>query len=132
MKLPGLGKIERWRLFYGCFQMFVDAEGVCGNPLTFNILPGADMRNIRARIEKLETREPEDIILKLRDGTHFHYPGPALSFFSEGLDDIRENRTTPLLKAIRETVSAEGCGRIWEVLLALAYSPVSQTEGVKE
>jgi hypothetical protein len=81
------------------------------------------MRGIRGRIERLEAMEPEDIILKLRDGTHFHYHGPALSFCVEGMEDIWENRSTPLLKAILDTVSAEGCGLIWQMLQALALCP---------
>ena len=65
--------------------------------------------------------EPAEIILKLRDGTHFHYRGPASSFYMEGMEDIRERRSTPLLTAVLETVSAEGCGLLWQVLQAMAH-----------
>jgi hypothetical protein len=81
----------------------------------------AYMRNIRARIERLEVMEPADIILKRRDSTHFRYRGPALSFYMDCLEDIREDRSTPLLKAVLETVSAEGCGLLWQVLQAMAH-----------
>jgi hypothetical protein len=65
--------------------------------------------------------EPADIILKLRDGTHFCYRGPALSFFMDCLEDMREGRSTALLTAVLETVSAEGCGLLWQVLQAMAH-----------
>jgi hypothetical protein len=61
--------------------------------------------------------------LTLRDGTHFHPRGQALEFYMEALEDIRENRTTPLLQAVLNTVSAEGCGLLWQVLQALAHGP---------
>jgi hypothetical protein len=41
----------------------------------------------------------------------------------EALEDIRENRATPLLQAVLNTVSAEGCGLLWKVLQALAHGP---------
>lgn len=98
------------------------------------------MRNIRTRIERLEAIYPPDVILHLRDGTQFHYPGPKLSFFMEGMKDIKsltegtegtedipQNRLTPLLKATLETVSAEGCGGLWKVLAALTRRPVTKT-----
>lgn len=81
------------------------------------------MRNIRARIERLEAVEPADIILKLRDGAHFHLRGPALWFYMEGMKDIEDDPSSPLVKAIMETVSAEGCGQLWQVLQALAPPP---------
>jgi hypothetical protein len=68
------------------------------------------MRNLRKRIEWLEAKQPPEIILKLRYGSHFHDKGPALEFFMEAMEDIKQNRSSPLLKAILETVSAEGCG----------------------
>jgi hypothetical protein len=81
------------------------------------------MRNIGARIERLESMEPADIILKLRDGTHSHFRGPALRFYMEGMKDIEEGRSTALTTAIMETVSAEGCGLLWQLLQALAGGP---------
>jgi hypothetical protein len=81
------------------------------------------MRSLRRRIERLEARQPPEIILTLRDGTHFHFRGPAQEFFREALEDIRKNRTTPLLRAVLDTVSAKGCGLRWQFLQAIASSP---------
>ena len=66
------------------------------------------MRNLRTRIERLEGIQPPEIILKLRDGSHFHHSGPANKFFMEAMEDIQQNRSSPLLQAMLETVSAEG------------------------
>ena len=42
----------------------------------------------RGRIERLEAMQDREIILTLRDGTHFHAPGPVLNFYMEALEDI--------------------------------------------
>ena len=84
------------------------------------------MRNLRGRIERLEAMQDREIILTLRDGTHFHAPGPVLNFYMEALEDIRQDRSTPLLKAVHETVSAEGCGLLWQVLQTLASGPIQK------
>jgi hypothetical protein len=68
------------------------------------------MRNIRARIERLEAMEPAPIILKLSDGSCFNYEGSLLRFFEEALKDIGEKAASPLLTAVLNTVSAQGCG----------------------
>jgi hypothetical protein len=86
------------------------------------------MRNLRRRIERLEARQPADIILTLRDGSCFYPRGPALNFYMEALADINEERSTPLSRAVLDTVSAEGCGSLWRVLQALA-SPQVEMEG---
>jgi hypothetical protein len=77
------------------------------------------MRNLRRRIERLEAMQPLPVILELTDGTSFHYPGPALSFWMEGITDIYEKRSTPLLDAVFNTVSATGCGLVWQLLQVL-------------
>jgi hypothetical protein len=75
-------------------------------------------QSILYRIAVLEASLPEEIILTLDDGNFYHHPGPALRFYSEGLEQIRENRG-PLLEAVRRTVNATGCGLIWQLLDAL-------------
>ena len=79
------------------------------------------MRNIRGRIERLEATEPEEIVLILRDGTHFHHCGPALEFCMEAMEDFRENRSTPLAQAVLDTVAAEGCALLWQLLQIMAH-----------
>jgi hypothetical protein len=81
------------------------------------------MRNMRARIERLEAMEPEDVILTLRDGSHFHCGNSPLRFYVETLEDIRLNRSSAALTAVLQTVSAEGCGLLWQVLQAIAAGP---------
>ena len=57
------------------------------------------MRNLRARIERLEAMEPEPVILKLSDGSYFHYEGSLLRFFEEASEDIREKARQKALVA---------------------------------
>ncbi len=78
------------------------------------------MRNLKQRIERLEEAMlPLPVILTLSDGTCFYHPGPALSFYVEGITAIYEKRSTPLLDAVFNTVSAKGCGLIWQLLQVL-------------
>jgi hypothetical protein len=83
--------------------------------------------NIRRRIEDLEAAAPEEVVLFLRGGGQFRHPGPALRFYCEGMDQIRAGRG-PLLDAIVRTVSATGCAKLWELLQAVADSPVENSE----
>jgi hypothetical protein len=41
---------------------------------------------------EMEAIQDPPIILKLRDGTCFYHRRPALRFYAEGMEDIRENR----------------------------------------
>jgi len=71
------------------------------------------MRNLRQRIEKLEAAVPRDVGLFLRDGTRFHYPGGAYKFWEEGLDDMLNRRSTPLVESGSPNSQ---CGGMWPPL----------------
>jgi len=83
------------------------------------------MRDLRRRIEKLEALLADDeVVLILQDGSRFRHPGPPLRFFSEAMEDSRQNRCTPLLEAIRKTVASEAGDFIWNVVQVLDFGPV--------
>ncbi|MGA6987634.1 MAG: hypothetical protein WBZ01_16380 [Terriglobales bacterium] len=65
---------------------------------------------------------PQEIVLTLDDGTTFHHPGGFLEFGSEVSDQMRKGGG-PLVEALLRTVSAEGCGRLWELMRAV-YLPI--------
>ena len=46
----------------------------------------------------------------------------------EGMDAIWEKRSTLLLDAVVNTVSAEGCGLLWQLLKALHPPPTIETK----
>jgi hypothetical protein len=81
------------------------------------------MRDRRRRIEKLEALLLEEVVLILHDGSRFRYPGPHLRLYCEALEDIRQNRCTPLLEAIRKTIASEEGDLAWQVVRALDASP---------
>lgn len=61
---------------------------------------------------------PTEIILTLENGETFSHRGPALKFFNDGLAQIRAGRGQ-ILSAVKDTVKAEGCGHLAELLKAL-------------
>jgi hypothetical protein len=42
-------------------------------------------------------------------------------FYDEGMEDLQNELNTPLLEAVRQTVDAEECGLLWQVLQALDF-----------
>jgi hypothetical protein len=77
---------------------------------------------LRRRIEALEAVAPQEVVLTLDDGTEYRHPGPALSFFADGMDAINKGQGL-LFEAICRMRSAEGCALLWQVLQAVATSP---------
>jgi hypothetical protein len=80
------------------------------------------LSSIRRRLEALEARLPQEIVLTLDDGSTFHHPGGPLEFDREVRDQM-QNGGGPLVEALLRTVSAEGCGRLWELTRAV-YLPI--------
>jgi hypothetical protein len=74
--------------------------------------------NLRREIERLSQIAPDTIILTLADGTKFYYDGDALSF---AMDAMRKG---PVARACAKTVSATGCGRLYELGAAFTAGPV--------
>lgn len=81
--------------------------------------------NIETRLRALEMKVPADIVLMLRDGTTIEHPGPPLAFFAHASEQIAQRRGA-LFNAAHRIVSATGCGKLHEVLLAMVEGPVEQ------
>jgi hypothetical protein len=81
------------------------------------------MSDLRRRIEALEAAVPDAIILTLADGSTLHFDGEALDFYVAGLEAVRKGRGK-LFEALKSTVSATGCGNIWQVLNVCAAGPI--------
>jgi hypothetical protein len=81
------------------------------------------MNDLKRRLGAAEAAIPKAIVLKLKDGREFRHPGPVLDFYMEGLEAARKGRG-PFFNALRTTVSATGCGNIWQVLLIAAAGPI--------
>jgi len=75
--------------------------------------------SIRRRIEALEAAAPKSVVLYLKDGSEFYHRGPALEFYADAMRQIHAGRGA-LADAVRNAVGARGCGRLWEVLQAVA------------
>ncbi len=89
------------------------------------------LSSIRRRLEALEARLPQEIVLTLDDGSTFHHPGGFLEFGSDVRDQMGEGGG-PLVEALLRTVSAEGCGRLWELMRAV-YLPIrNEADGSHE
>lgn len=80
-------------------------------------------KTIDGRLRALEAVMPGEIILLLDNGSQFRHCGPPLRFYSDSIAEIRLGHG-PLLDAVRRTVEAQGCGLLWQVLAAVANSPV--------
>lgn len=74
--------------------------------------------NIRKRIEALEAGMPRAIVLTLNDGATLHHPGPPLKFAMEALAQIEKRG--PLVVACTKTVSAIGCGLLYQLVSSIA------------
>lgn len=82
--------------------------------------------SLRSRIEALEAGLPCEIILTLENGETYRHPGPALKFFTEGMEQIRYGGG-PILDAAYRTVEAKGCGALWQLLAAGSrIDPISE------
>lgn len=76
-------------------------------------------RDSLSRLEALERQTLPDVVLyDASERVILRHPGPAVKFFSEAMEQIREERG-PLLPAVRGAVKADNCGRLVEVLKAL-------------
>jgi len=73
---------------------------------------------LRRRIEELEAKVPTEIVLTLKNGQTFSHCGPSIKFFTDGLDQIRAGKG-PIRSALKDTVKAEGCGYMHQMLQAL-------------
>jgi len=78
---------------------------------------------IRRTISDLAARVPQPISLTLDDGTKVEHPGGPLEFFADAQDQINRKRG-PLCQAALHNVSATGCGRLHDILFAMAIGPV--------
>ena len=76
------------------------------------------IERLRRRIEQLEAGVPRAVVLTLRNEHTFSHPGPDIQFFNEGMEQIRAGKG-PILAAVKDSVKAEGCGRMAELLKAL-------------
>lgn len=81
--------------------------------------------SIKTRLEAIERMVPDAIVLKLDDGSTFEHPGPAIAFYMEGMRQIAKKRG-PIYHAALHYVSATGCGRMHELLRAMALGPVKR------
>jgi hypothetical protein len=79
-------------------------------------------RSLVSRIKKLEASLPRKIELYLDDGSVFYHEGPVLHFANEGMRQASAG-VGPIVEAARRTVSAKGCGKLWQLIAALADSP---------
>jgi hypothetical protein len=58
-------------------------------------------------------------MLYLCDGSTFHHPGPALAFYTEAMSEINAGHDGPIMTALRQTVRAKGCGKLYQLLWAV-------------
>ncbi len=74
--------------------------------------------SLRRRIAALEQGLPREIVLTLADGGTFHHSGPAMRFFDEGMRQVLAGKGA-IAEAVAQTVRAQGCGLLWQMLAAL-------------
>jgi hypothetical protein len=82
------------------------------------------MSEIRRRIEALEHGLPREIVLTLADGSTFHHSGPPLKFASEAVAQAESGG--PIVDACCRTVKAMGCGRLYELIAAIAEPLIAE------
>src|SRR5450432_51448 len=80
--------------------------------------------NLESRVRALEAVTPSAIVLTLDDGTTITHPGPALTFYTQALEEI--DRSPKARQKYLRVVSATGCGLLWQVLAAFAYGPAEE------
>ena len=80
------------------------------------------MSDLEKRLREMEGDSPKPVVLHLTNGKTFTHPGPAIEFYAQAMDEIREEKG-PLRAALLKTCGSEGCGNICELLQAILFEP---------